>query len=571
MKKEVYFMKGKRLLCLLLALVFVCFMAACNKTSQTDKTTAATTTKKSTAATTTAQASGTTTKEIQNFNPTGYPIVNEEITIKVINPYNTVVGAPWTEEFLLYKRMRELTNIHVEFTNVPVGEWETKMNLALASDDDYDFYMGDVGAKNIYDYGIVGGKFLNFRDLIDDYMPHLLSWLPDYPVFLKVVTESDGGIYSFPRIVRTATMNPNDLFIRLDFMREAGIHKEPGTIEEYYECMKAIDAKYGDDPEFVAVLPNDPTASMVKVTFGAFGDLAELDFTDVDGRVVCAYTTEQYYRALKFWRKMAEEGLLSTDYYSMEAGTLMELINQGKCASSNNMSQMVASDIPSGSYDDVTILAPLKSTEYGTTPKNLANMGLSRTNMVITHHCENVEALLRWCDILYAREPVTPESGLYGMAGWLGIEGVTWEYGDPEKKTWKYILPPDLTVSTYEWQMKNVAPQALFNVDFMAVSLTQASVGSAVRGRAYVEKIRPYDVMPSSLRLCTYTSDEMERYNTLLTDITTHVKQMEAKFITGSEPLTEASFEAFKRQLDSMGLQELMEIMQNALDRFNAL
>ena len=56
--------------------------------------------------------------------------------------------------------------------------------------------------------------------------------------------------------------------------------------------------------------------------------------------------------------------------------------------------------------------------------------------------------------------------------------------------------------------------------------------------------------------------------NRIMTDINTYREEMTHKFITGQEPLD--NFDAFVEQIRSQGIEEAIQIKQDALDRYLA-
>ncbi len=54
----------------------------------------------------------------------------------------------------------------------------------------------------------------------------------------------------------------------------------------------------------------------------------------------------------------------------------------------------------------------------------------------------------------------------------------------------------------------------------------------------------------------------------LQNEINTYVSEMILKFITGDEPFDK--YDAYLNRIREMGINEVIEIQQNALDRYNA-
>ncbi|XGA09378.1 hypothetical protein ABU162_16300 [Paenibacillus thiaminolyticus] len=65
----------------------------------------------------------------------------------------------------------------------------------------------------------------------------------------------------------------------------------------------------------------------------------------------------------------------------------------------------------------------------------------------------------------------------------------------------------------------------------------------------------------------TRKSDESSAYASIMADIDTYKSEMFNKFVMGAEPLDR--FDAYVETIQSMGIEQAIQIQQAALDRFN--
>jgi putative aldouronate transport system substrate-binding protein len=549
----------KVILVTLVLLLITALIAGCTPSVTTTIQTTTKPTGSTTAATTTAS-----TAEPKNFNETGYPIVNEQIVINVMNaqPAN---GGPWGDDMSFFRGMKELTNIDFTFSNTPASDWQTKMNLSLAAGDLPDVYMSAVYAENIFNYGVRGNAFVDISGLIDTYMPFMLGRMEKYPDLLRVVTQLDGSIYSFPRILITATAGTGNMYVRTDYMKEAGIMEEPKTVDEFYTMLKAIQERFSDDPEFTTFMPY--TVARLNTHYeewliGALGNFVTSGFeADSSGKVFYNGTSNQFYRYLEFTHRLFAEKILSNELYTMDSSTELAILMDGKAAVSTFGTNYKMETFSSGNYD-VAMLGPLTS-QY-TAEKKLAGPNVvSDSTVVITTKCEHVEAMLRWYDILYSEEDVAP--GLNSISPWQGVRGETWDFSDDTKQYWVRLIPEGMNMDPGTWIMTYGAPQNYLGLDFMALA-KGGTPGNEIKGRDALAKVFPYYVDRFPIHNLKYTDEEMERYTTLMTDIQTYVDQMKSKFISGIEPLT--NYDTYVSTLGRMGLDSAIEIVQAAYDRY---
>jgi putative aldouronate transport system substrate-binding protein len=66
----------------------------------------------------------------------------------------------------------------------------------------------------------------------------------------------------------------------------------------------------------------------------------------------------------------------------------------------------------------------------------------------------------------------------------------------------------------------------------------------------------------------TLTVEEGERNSTLLNEVNTYVSEMTLKFIIGDESFD--NYDAFLSKMKELGVDEVLKIQQDALDRYNA-
>jgi len=64
------------------------------------------------------------------------------------------------------------------------------------------------------------------------------------------------------------------------------------------------------------------------------------------------------------------------------------------------------------------------------------------------------------------------------------------------------------------------------------------------------------------------TKEEQKEVNAIEADLESYVEQMEAKFITGVEPLE--SWDEYVETIEHMNLERYVEIYQDAYDRWDA-
>ncbi|HHV96588.1 MAG TPA: hypothetical protein GXX37_08990 [Clostridiaceae bacterium] len=188
-------MKNFRVISYILILVMlVGIMTACKSDSRKETTNVGTTTTGTQQDSTTTE---TTTKEeeIPNFNPEGFPIVKEPITLTMLAIQPATMIDDWTQH-KFFQRAEELTGIRFIFNNVPVDVYNERKQLGWASGDLPDlFFKAVIGVEEEVIYG-EEGLLLPLNDLIDKYAPNIQYLFKERPDVKRTWTLPSGKIYT---------------------------------------------------------------------------------------------------------------------------------------------------------------------------------------------------------------------------------------------------------------------------------------------------------------------------------------------------------------------------------------
>ena len=569
----------KKTLALVLSLTLIlALFAGCASDPGTGTTSAATsaaTTAAATAATTAAASTAASTAPATSaaaesyFNETGYPIVDEPLTYTCMNSVTTQNSTGKWDDLAYFKAMTDLTNISFVFSNTVETDFETKMNLSLASGDLYDIYMSGVGADNVRSYGVEAGLLLPLDNYIDKYMPNLMARNAEDDRYLKVVTETDGHIYAFPQYVETATIAVATLYSRLDFTSKAGYDLDKinamTDINEVYDLLKAVKDANTGNPDFVTLLPYSVShlnGVVENYFFPAFGDDPYSGFYAGDDNVVTYNAgSDQMYRYLEFMNRLYTEKILYNEVYTADTATTTAITKANNAAFLSYGTMLGYDNFTSGNFD-LTIL-PLVKSEFTDTFKCTGYAGISSSYRVISSACEKPEALIRYLDVNYSKEDVAP--GLNGLSNWLGIRGENWDYTDDTQQFYTINIPDGIDLSATEYIYSYIGPSIHSYCSLMSIQ-KGSSPGLTCKGVESLDKLYPYHVIPFPTSFLKYTSEESSDYTTLNTEISEYVTSMKAKFISGAESLD--NWSTFVSTLEKMGVKDLVSIVQGAYDRY---
>ena len=134
------------------------------------------------------------------------PVSEVTFPLKEQAELSFITSAPATStqdpnERMIFKRLEEQTNVHIDWTCFVADQFADKKNLALAQfgnlpDGLFNAGMSDYDLLRYAKQGII----IPLENLIDKYMPNLQAVFEKYPEYRTMCTAPDGHIYSFPWI-----------------------------------------------------------------------------------------------------------------------------------------------------------------------------------------------------------------------------------------------------------------------------------------------------------------------------------------------------------------------------------
>lgn len=547
-------MKRKKMVALLLAAVTAMSAVACGgETAQENEDTPKTDVESD---------DGSKTEEPDTTEvTTGYPIVEEPITVKGL-----VVGRDTSvrTDRLVWNKVSEVTGINIEWECIDADALATY----LAGGDWPDFIHYALDASTINDYGVVGGRFVNYKDYYD-YMPNLVKTFEDYPTAEMAVTQINGEIYSLPYVEVAATSVTARPYVRTDVLEAAGLSLEDiKTVDDFHDALVTLKEVNGE-PSFIPTLDNDESY-WGPMLFAAFGTLTNMNFDDDGtGKVIFNRTSEQMKLYYEYMHQLYEEGLIHQEYLTLDGTVRDDRAKSGKVAfiGGGEANYLEAKDFADGEFH-ISCLAPLTS-EYDDTQEILGRTVASNGHFFINAESEYIVELCRMFDIMYATEEVVEGSGLYGISFCYGLEGVDWDYGEEGSGTYLFHCPEKYDGAFTSYQYSELIWDNAGRADALEGLVTETPGNSRERQLGFVENVIPYQsdlYFPASL--LKFTEDEQRVLDNRLADIQSYYKEMEGKFITGVEDI-ESGWDTYCDTLEQMGVQEVIDVYQAAYDRVN--
>lgn len=499
---------------------------------------------------------------------TGFPIVKEKIEMTIMAPHTGL--AEWSDMPTI-NDYEEKTNIDLKFITPPMSDFGTRLNLAFASEDLPDIIFG-AGSSNLkssmeIDYGSQG-TLVALEDLIDKYAPNIKKLLDENPEIRKNITTPDGHIYSLPLITDedSAIWPRGPIWYNGEWLKALNVTELPKTVDEFYNLLVRFrdEDPNGNGKKDEIPLSDVKLDSSREWLMAAFG-MKTRGIEEKNGEVRYTPVTEEYKAFLTFMNKLYKEKLLDQEVYS-------QADEQKKGKGQNNQLGVYPdwfSYFTSGKNElealEYPMWQPLTS-EWSKEPVVPGSPKMVRGTFAITSKCVSPEAAIRWVDYFYSNE------GFEYLN--QGPEGVLWEYaensegekvkvftekfkGKDNNEDERGKITPDYGISTpgYRTTLKGIKQDP---------NEKESEFNEFIKNETEA-KITPYAEVP--FPLVYLTKDQQDKVAAVSTDLETYVEQMEAKFITGVEPLE--NWDKYVKTIESMNLKEYVDVYKTAYERWN--
>ncbi len=539
----------KRLLALLLAVVMVCGLFTACQTEDNDPS----------GNTNGGFVAPTAPEAFKNTDR--YPLEGE-------HNLTMAVALQDADESYLFKLMSDAVGVNIEYQYV-TDEQAPLLFVDPGSMPDMLFSAGNTfGFKiqRINDYG-AAGALVNYMEHLDK-MPNLAKAYADHPDLFDGVISADGAVYTLPYYVYTLTGCWNFMYFRADHLREVGWEKQPTTVDELTQLLRDLDAHFGaTDPEYVAMSAYESghvgfDNRLTTWLYPSFGEDYDPGIhVGHEGKIVAGFATEQWKRMVKYLNGLMEEGLLDPDIFSAKSSLMQAFMNEGH-TSVNTRMLAIPDSCYAGGVKDYYISQPLTS-EYNDTPIFCEPNKARKWGAMISTTCEDLDAALAYMDSFFATydNPLNEEGTIFNLSFWLGEEGVDWEWVE-EGESYKQFEKPA------GWEAENGFSGTPYIGEFHAMRLNSDGTADLLP-QGVKDNCLPYAFPLIRDEALAMTTEETEIYNEKWSDIAKLVSQMFTNCITGEYDIDE-KWDQYLADLDSMGLPELLEAYESALERYNA-
>ena len=518
--------------------------------------------------------------DADNVNQSGFPIVNEPITLNVWIEGGADVD--W-ENNSFVKKIEEESNIKLVVTPAPSADALQKRNLVLASDELPDLMLFDwptIASKpDIMLYGVKEGIFIPIDEYIETYGNNMKRILDENPDLRESSTAPDGKIYGFPRFSECyhCSAYPK-IYYRQDWLDALGLEM-PTTTEELREVLRAFVTQdpngNGEADEIGLIGATTWNTPLEYAIMGMAFQTVKPDFwlsLGADGESVeFSVTTDAYREGLRYMKSLYDEGLIDPTSFTQSDEIMAQTIR-----TEPHIVGMYTCDHAGMGYDtaDVAeaeayqILLPVEGPDgFRRQGQNSGEGEIGGYHAVITDACENPEAAYRLIDeYFYDNDNMMYRN--YGPQGFgwdYAPEGTKDVFGNPAK----YVVLP-LTDEQNEEKKQHtmsVGPQADL-AEFRLSMLPEAEnvyLPENYEQRITLDTNKVVEFIPEKKLMSQVfvPADMADEYAEISANLNSYIRSATVEFINGTRDI-ENDWDQYLSDLEGYRASRYIEIYKAA-------
>ncbi|HML46158.1 MAG TPA: extracellular solute-binding protein, partial [Clostridia bacterium] len=474
-----------------------------------------------------------------------------------------------------FLKAQEVTGVRVEFIDVSSAAAPEQYNLMIASSSLPDmtcYYWNNFPGGP--DLAVKNNLILRLNDDLPLYAPNYWSILSNNEEAMRLVKTDEGTHYGLVGLMTYTDSNSPvhqsagerplfyeasaGLIVRKDWLEDLNLDV-PVTLDDWHEMLTLFKTEKGASTPLTWTSYYLDATSQFATSFGI-----TLGLYEDEGAIKYGPIQDEYLDFLTLMHQWYEEGLLDPDYAVADNASVLARVQNGGAGAwigggggfiGNPYTNVLASD-PDSRYYPLPVQHPVLSESDGIVKYAYKSYPYLNYATAISAKGENVEGALKFLDYAYGAEG--------DMVFNFGVEGESYvmENGYP-KLTDLITKNPDGNSMTAIFN-KYVMLNGSMMVDYATRVIPRLNYGipeAATCTDTWAVAQHPVQLPPT-----TIPTARAEEYADLYNEISTYVVEARTRFIMGLDPLQD--FEAYVRRVEAMGVQDMIDIQQEALGNF---
>ncbi len=513
-------------------------------------------------------AGGNSSGGDSNFNESGWPVVNEKVTLKVYGSRNSDSLEDWND-YILLQEMEEKTNVHFEFELVESSSYTERRAVKLSSNSDMpDVIKDGLTVTEIIRYGS-DGLIIPLEDMQEKYCPQLMAAYDSEfgkMVGMKAVaTMPDGHVYTFASVGLPPFSGLRRLgCINQDWLKAVNMEM-PTTLDEFTEVLRAFKTKdpngNGEQDEIPLSWCGALYGTFNSYDFGlpwlgdSFGIPADADLLNLtDGKATFAAATDSYKEMVKWLHGLHAEGLLDETGFSQTVDQYKAKISGSPATVGVASVWEIGDDFATfDAYDHYVYLDPMEG-PGGREPAPYFNPYNAKPGFwAVTSACQTPEIAVRVADYFYDEKTT--------------LELVEGRWGEPdevsEKTQVRQIPCTECDIETAYMVAdppEGVNTQTFRNKCCPATGFPYYCSTEGYEKYQHIhytdkkaEKIKAIkEISPDPIGYLNYTKEEADVVNQVQSEIITYANRRAAEWVANGK--IDEEWDAYLQELENMRL-----------------
>ena len=497
-------------------------------------------------------------EEIPNFNPEGYPIVDDPITLNVMWCIADSLDLMPFEELQIIQELEATTGINLEAEIVKAADFTTKLNLLFTAGEYPDIIICSQGSVDYEEYGVNQKILIPMDELMEKYLPAYNERAASSPVDPSLALRaSDGQLYTIPFVKSSGgQLSGNQFFLNYDWLDAVGMEK-PATIDDLTEVLRAFKTKDPNGNGKADEIPMSLYSGVIDDVLHLFGLPASGSnymWINDDKKVEFIPTTDAYRECLEWLHELYKEELLDVEVFSQDKSTFNAKLN------ALQVGAFPAYRLNSSGFEttiDVCDLWYTEETKYGWSLPVSSN-----DSAYITVTNKYPEASMRLFN--YMLEWGTQEDFYLGPQG------------HPEDG-WDYNAEGLIDDYNYRTGDAKNVDSVRFSNSALCFVPPHLLAEKFVLGASVLERLDYQDEFTANdniikyswhyLNLVKYDSETKEKISLIRADMGSAITEYRTNFIR--EGVTDDSWAAYCKLFKDMNVDYILQVYQDAIDQMD--
>ncbi len=460
---------------------------------------------------------------------------------------------PYQENWKVWEYIEEGVGATLDVNAVPSSDYSTKYPLMFAAPDT----LPDIAAfdnKPASDRYALQGALVAFEDM-SEHMPNYKNFVDSLSEDEKQTTvnvrkASDGKVYYTPVSGRERSQNVRAWLYRKDIFEKHNL-AVPTNFDELYEVCKQLKELYPESYPY-CLRQKFTNLDVSGPSWEPYWNIGMYyDYTSEEWKF--GAMTDTMKDILEFYRRMIEEELMPSNFYSINAQSWQELITTDRGFIMPEYQTRI--DFFNGlarennpGFELAAMTPPVANQEKGSAMVNKYNVDPYGFVMCNTGNEKRIANAAKYTDWFYSDEAAM-------LCGW-GKEGETYNIIDGKKK---FITDESGAQPNTLYGFST--PGSFLRIDATAIEAMETEDIAKSR-----EMVLGYTLpYANPTTFLAFTEDEQKIRDELYTQIYAYLEETVMKFLLGQKDISE--FDGFREDLRSMGVNELLGVYTAAYDR----